>query len=966
MQISNSHFFSVARRYKVHSKFPLIFIFGLTLGCSTIQSPNTSLSHPQSVFEGDSSIWIPEGNQGDTWGLPALDTLSYSAEGPFTIDMPNLPEFATKVDQMIPVDKLDAGRIESPISEEEAEARRAAALNIAPSAILQQSLDMVPQASSLIPGSVHFDSLDTNDCCGGGISVPPDPELSVGPNHIIAVVNSAFAIYNKSGTLLSGPTTFASFFSGVDGCTNLFDPNAIYDEEHDRFILGIDSNFDNYCVAVTAGSDPTTSWNGYIVPTNVGGNDFDYPHAGVGLDAIYMGANMFKGGFVEGRIWAIDKMAMYAGAPAPAVVTHSTGSHSTPQPMNLHGWAQGTWPSAGPHFILVDAIFNGSNYGVWSWDDPFSLDSAPVYKGSVNLNVFTGITAGQPIDAPQLGSSNLIQQNDVRVQDAEYRNGAIWMSHALSCNPGGGTVNCIRWAQIDPNGASPVVLEAGVFSSPGEYLSFPDLAANDCDDIAIGYSKTSAAMYPSVFVNSRRSSDPPGTLGTEQLLKAGERSYDSFQRPGPHRWGDYSGMTIDPDGQTFWYLGEYSKDITNFNLTTWGTYVGSFTFQDCGEPPPEPGQASNPAPANAETEVDIESNLTWVAGSDATTHRVHFGTVSPPPYILEQGGTIYDPGTLEYNKTYYWQIDEQNITGTTPGAVWSFTTGTAPQVTEVHLKNLIGASIPGARNRWTASVDIEVVDAEGLSVSNVLAEGAWSAGANGGASCPTDVNGRCSVSKSNLKANVSSVVFTVTNLSGTDMQYVPGNNETADSLTIYKEGDGNLLPVAVDDEFTATLDTPVSLDVLANDTEGEPPTDITVQSPDTAEEGTVEVNEDNTITYSPPSGFTGADSFDYMLTDGSGDSDIATVSIEVSAPGDDPLTLTVTKQKITGVWNGVLQWSGGTGDATVTMTRTGGDPVEQALDNDGFHNDPIAKKPSGTFVYEICDSGGCVSDSIAF
>ena len=38
-------------------------------------------------------------------------------------------------------------------------------------------------------------------------------------------------------------------------------------------------------------------------------------------------------------------------------------------------------------------------------------------------------------------------------------------------------------------------------------------------------------------------------------------------------------MAIDPNGFTFWYLGEYSKNITG--STKWATYIGSFQFPSC-------------------------------------------------------------------------------------------------------------------------------------------------------------------------------------------------------------------------------------------------------------------------------------------------------------------------------------------------------------------------------------------------
>ena len=62
--------------------------------------------------------------------------------------------------------------------------------------------------------------------------------------------------------------------------------------------------------------------------------------------------------------------------------------------------------------------------------------------------------------------------------------------------------------------------------------------------------------------------------------QGGEITYTAFDSA-PRRWGDYTGMTIDPDGLTFWYLGEYSKDTGTTN-GRWGTWINSFTFPSCG------------------------------------------------------------------------------------------------------------------------------------------------------------------------------------------------------------------------------------------------------------------------------------------------------------------------------------------------------------------------------------------------
>jgi hypothetical protein len=477
-------------------------------------------------------------------------------------------------------------------------------------ALRAESADLEPDAQIQVaqsgPGlaaptvGVSFDSIDYTECCGpGGGNVPPDPELAVGPNHVIAVVNVAFEIYNKSGTSLVGPTTFASFMNVDPNCTGVFDPNVLYDESTDRYILGIDANGTHYCLAVSQTGDPTGSWNLYSFQTGSASLFFDYPHAGVGRDAIYMGANIFSnttGGFVDSRVWAFNKTTMYNGQPTASVMKNLGINEDTPQPLNLHGWSQGTWPTSGPHYIFTETNYDGANHTVWAWTDPFGANTLTAV-GAINLNTATGITAGLPIAFPQQ-SGGTLQGNDFRPQDFEYRNGYAWTTGTIGCNPGSGTVNCVRWAQI--NLSTMTVANAGVYSSNGEYRSFPDLAVNACNDMAIGYTKSSSSMFPAVFASGRLASDPAGTLQAEVQLKAGEIAYTSFETTAPRRWGDYTEMTIAPDGVTFWYLGEYSKN-TGTSQGRWGTYIASMTLGSCTPATPTPTSTATATATNTPT-----------------------------------------------------------------------------------------------------------------------------------------------------------------------------------------------------------------------------------------------------------------------------------------------------------------------------------------------------------------------------
>jgi hypothetical protein len=95
------------------------------------------------------------------------------------------------------------------------------------------------------------------------------------------------------------------------------------------------------------------------------------------------------------------------------------------------------------------------------------------------------------------------------------------------------------------------------------------------------------------------------------------------------------------------------------------------------QPLPLPGQAGNPNPPDGATSIEITADLSWTAGSDATSHDVYFGTSNPPAFQDNQTAATFDPA-MTYLTKYYWRIDEVNSSGKAPGIVWSFTTGPIP------------------------------------------------------------------------------------------------------------------------------------------------------------------------------------------------------------------------------------------------------------------------------------------------
>lgn len=94
------------------------------------------------------------------------------------------------------------------------------------------------------------------------------------------------------------------------------------------------------------------------------------------------------------------------------------------------------------------------------------------------------------------------------------------------------------------------------------------------------------------------------------------------------------------------------------------------------------------------------------------------------------------------------------------------------------------------------------------------------------------------------------------------------------------------LTIANNDEASTPIGIPVTIDILANDN---PDTQDDLHSytvpPTTSNGGTIEINPDGTITYTPAPGFTGLDQFQYTICSSSTSCATATVRILVENPG---------------------------------------------------------------------------------
>ncbi|MGB2862899.1 MAG: LamG domain-containing protein [Sedimentisphaerales bacterium] len=122
-----------------------------------------------------------------------------------------------------------------------------------------------------------------------------------------------------------------------------------------------------------------------------------------------------------------------------------------------------------------------------------------------------------------------------------------------------------------------------------------------------------------------------------------------------------------PGTTYYWRIDEVNDLDPN---SPWKGDVWSFTVPS--------KTAYNPNPPDDAKFINPDTILSWTAGFGAKLHTVFFGDnfddVSNATEGMPAGTFTYDPGQLEYDKSYYWRIDEFDGSTTYKGNIWNFKT----------------------------------------------------------------------------------------------------------------------------------------------------------------------------------------------------------------------------------------------------------------------------------------------------
>ncbi len=222
----------------------------------------------------------------------------------------------------------------------------------------------------------------------------------------------------------------------------------------------------------------------------------------------------------------------------------------------------------------------------------------------------------------------------------------------------------------------------------------------------------------------------------------------------------------------------------------------------------------------------------------------------------------------------------------------------------------------------------------------------------------TPANGTVSIS-----GDGQSVVYTPDScFFGTDtFTYTVRDGEgDTDTATVTVTVNGPVTPT--DDSAGTNENTAVSIDVLANDHDLDGDA-LTVTDASNPAHGSVVVNADNTISYTPDEGYYGTDSFDYTVSDSNGSFDTATVTVTVNGAPNAADDMASTAED-TGVTIDVLTGSDTDpeGDSLSVDSQMVMDPshgsVEVNPDNTITYTPDADYNGNDSFTYTVRDDSG--------
>ncbi|MCK5506570.1 MAG: hypothetical protein KAJ10_15510, partial [Thermodesulfovibrionia bacterium] len=410
-------------------------------------------------------------------------------------------------------------------------------------------------------------------------SIPPDPHMAVGPNHVITTVNSRFHIYDREGNLLKNIDANA-WTSAVLPNPGAFDPQIIYDHYEGRWFMlwynqNSTANTAFFLISYSDDSNPLGTWYMYALDATKNGSNStttwgDYPQIGYDDQAIYINSRQFgfSGGLFYNKIRILTKSELYAANAGPLTwvdiwnIRRPNGSEALD--------------------VLQPALSYdpGINAAYFTWSSSGTANFYTLYKitNPITNPVLTGVELPVPtyFQAPlanQLGGgSPRIETGGSKIRAATVlRDGKLYAVHGMR-NSQFAAYGSLKYFVVDVN--TNTILEQVEQGAQGFFFFYPAIIVDQDHNIAITYSRSADTEYAGSYYSTKLGTDPPG-LSPSKVMVEGLGNYVVTFGGSRNRWGDYLGAALDPVNQyDIWLYSEYAAGTNQ-----WGTWLTEIRMQ---------------------------------------------------------------------------------------------------------------------------------------------------------------------------------------------------------------------------------------------------------------------------------------------------------------------------------------------------------------------------------------------------
>ena len=411
-----------------------------------------------------------------------------------------------------------------------------------------------------------------------------DNNIAVGPNHVVQMINSALfssyiRVWNKTGDIIINKANMYDLVGEPD----YGDPNIIYDEKADRWVITFlysDSDA-RLIIMASVTNDPTGEWYYYDFETTGGFPDYEKV-------AVWGNSYVVTTAQANPNVYLLNRESILNGTGASPVI-----KFLSPEFKNI-GW-QAASPVQQTGSMDLPEGEPAIIWRVWDnwWHPPYSaVDQLELFELDIDWATPLSATMTGPIALPiEVYNSNLcginsntcLEQPGTTVRlwplsnfitdKSKYMNFGDYQSivgvHVCRVNEAGTAGQ--RWYELRKYpGGEWYVYQQGTYSPTADHRFIGSISINEDGTIALGYNITSSTVYPGMRMTGRAVCDPINLMtAPEAISKNGTASNKTLD------YGDYNSLVTDPVDGSFWFSGQYN--VSN----KWSSNVVHFTVDGC-------------------------------------------------------------------------------------------------------------------------------------------------------------------------------------------------------------------------------------------------------------------------------------------------------------------------------------------------------------------------------------------------